>query len=119
MKYLWILSVFLLAAVCNPKLPAPAPSPAPATDAGPAPAPTPAPTPAPAPTPVPAPGDAYDDACNNLQKIGCSDGKPSNCAASMRLADQTAVTRTPIKVSCLTTAKSVSAAKACGFVTCK
>ena len=101
--------------------PAP-PSPPLSWDAGPpqplvppAPSPTVPPAPSP-PSPPPPVGDAYDSACANEKALGCSAGLAADCAASMRNADKGHITHVP--VACLTSAKSLVALKACGFVTC-
>ena len=86
------------------------------------PTPTPAPVPTPAPPapvldaePRPAP-DSYDDACAVLARLGCPEGKAPNCAATMRHADEGALTVVPL--ACITSATTVPAVRACGFVRC-
>lgn len=103
------------------------PHPPPAVpDAGPAPAPspTPAPTPAPPPpTPAPAsdaaaPSPTCAAACQNLARLGCSEGAAANCPAALeQLQDERLVHDSrglPISCSALSTARATADVIAAG-----
>jgi hypothetical protein len=67
--------------------------------------------------PVPPPGgDSYDALCANLKTLGCPEGTAANCAERARKADQSGITYVPM--TCLTSASSKIAVRACGFVEC-
>ena len=55
-------------------------------------------------------------ACSNLVKLGCPEGKDENCVVVCDHVSQTHLVKFDAK--CLSTAKDVKAAKACGSITC-
>lgn len=57
-------------------------------------------------------GDSYDQACANMQVIGCSEGSNANCAVSMRGAESHRLEF--YDSNCLIIAKSKEAVRACG-----
>jgi len=72
-------------------------------------------TPTPTPTQTDA-GSVYTAACAHLAALGCQDGQAENCAVVL---EQMVVGRlTTVSVSCLTGAANISAARACGGVSC-
>ena len=55
-------------------------------------------------------------ACNNLAKLGCSEGKNTSCGSECDHVLQTHLINFDAK--CLSTAKDVKAVKVCGGITC-
>lgn len=107
----FVLAVVLAATVfdgCGPK-PKPVP-PGPVHDGGPPPAPTP-PSPPP-PKPDASPGDAYVTACAVAAKLGCAEGKKSNCVPTLQHAAKERIT--PIDVDCAAVSSSVAEIRKCG-----
>lgn len=68
------------------------------------------------PPPPPAPGSPIAVACANMQTAGCPEGLAVNCAVAIAQTIDAGVT--PINVSCLDKATTVSAVQACG-IACK
>jgi hypothetical protein len=64
------------------------------------------------PAPVIDGGDSYDQACANMQIIGCSEGSNINCAVAMRGAESRKLEF--YDSNCLITAKSKEAVRICG-----
>ena len=61
---------------------------------------------------------SYVAACANLAAIGCVDGKYETCGPLLQRMDEQRLTQRPINLGCLTTAKTIAAARACGGVRC-
>ena len=67
----------------------------------------------PGPSPIPTAATA----CDNLARIGCSDGTAPNCALVLQQVVDSRMT--PINLGCLTGAADVAAAIKCGGVACQ
>lgn len=70
----------------------------------------------PIPSNPPSPAD-YQDACNNLRAIGCSDGAVDWCPVILQKMVDGHLTN--VDVGCLMTAKDSPAAITCGGVRCR
>jgi hypothetical protein len=71
----------------------------------------------PIPTPTVDAGSPYAAACANLASLGCADGTAPNCAAI--LGQMVSGRMTTVNLPCLTAAKDIPSAVACGAVLCK
>ena len=63
------------------------------------------------------PVNIYSAACANLAAIGCADGTAPNCAAI--LGQMVSGRMTTVNLPCLTAAKDIPSAVACGAALCK
>lgn len=71
------------------------------------------------PSPIPTPTPTAATACDNLARLGCADGTAPNCVQILQQIIDQHMTRTPVNLSCLTSAATLDAAIGCGAVVCK